>query len=95
LCTGWVSGDGTTRYPITGFSIAVPITQTAFQITTKADQAAAKLLLMDDEGLDFVLWDTALEAYTIDDAGRVYLAPDALQKRLIAVVSPIPVPDAT
>jgi len=95
MCDGWVSGDGTTRYPITGFSIGLPITQTAFQMTIKAEQGAAKLLLIDDEGLDFVLWDTTLEAYTIDDAGQVHLAPDATQKRLITTISPIPIPDAS
>ena len=48
----------------------------------------------DEEGLDFVLWDTTLEAYTVDETGQVHLAPDAMQKRLATTISPIPVPGA-
>lgn len=94
VCDGWVSGDGRTRYRITGFRIGVPITRTAFQITIKADQAAALLLLSSSEGLDFVLWDTTLEGYTIDDEGQVHLAPEATRRHLITTVARIPVPDA-
>jgi hypothetical protein len=94
MCDGWVSGNGKTRYQITGFSIGVPITQRAFEITIKADQATAKLLLLDEKGLHFVLWDTALEAYTVDETGQLHLAPDAVQKRLATTISPIPVPGA-
>lgn len=90
---GWISLGGQTRYPITSYAISVPVTVTAFQITIKAEQGAARLLLVDDDGLDFVLWDTALEAYTIDETGQVHLASDAVQKRLITTISPIPLPD--
>jgi hypothetical protein len=61
----------------------------AAALTLMAEQEAAKLLLLGEEGLGFVLWDTMLEAYTIDDDGHVHLAEGALQKRLISVVSPI------
>jgi hypothetical protein len=88
-CDGWISGNGTHRYPISAFSIAIPLERTSIELTLMAEQQAAKLLLLGEEGLDFVLWDTTLEAYTIDDAGRVHLAEGALQKRLISVVSPI------
>lgn len=89
LCDGWISLDGGTRYDIKGFSVTIPVTEIAIRMTIAAADGAAKLLLVDGDGLDFVLWDTALEAYTIDDEGRVHLASEDVQKRLITTIETV------
>ena len=91
VCDGWVSPSGGKHYRINGFVFCMPVSQTAVQLKLE-NGSAAKLLLADGEGLDFVLWDTALEAYSIDETGQVHLAPEAVQKRLITTFTPISVP---
>jgi hypothetical protein len=84
---GWVSLDGSNRYAFEGYSITVPITRTTQTMTISAVHDGPKLLLTNGDGLDFVLWDTTLQGYTIEDDGSVKLAPGAIQKRLITTIS--------
>jgi len=86
---GWVSADGNARYSFKAYSLGLPITRSTQSVTISGVLDAAKLLLTDDSGLDFVLWDTTLEAYTIEEDGSVTLAPEAVQKRLLTSVSAI------
>ncbi len=87
---GWVTANGTSRYEIEGYEIAVPVAYSKLQTQISVVDGAAALLLTGDDGLDFVVWDKTLEAYTIDDDGTVRLAADAIQKRLQASVLHLP-----
>lgn len=95
---GWVTANGTSQYTIQGYEIAVPVAYSKLQTQISAIDGAAALLLTGDDGIDFVVWDTTLEAFTIDDDGTVRLAADAIQKRLQTSVlhlpteAPFPVP---
>lgn len=92
LCDGWICLDGTNRYDIKGFSVHIPVAEVGIKMTI-ANNSAAKLILINDEGLDFILWDDQLTGYTIDDVGKVHIAPEAVQQRLITTFEPVPVPE--
>jgi hypothetical protein len=73
---GWISIDqGVHRFPIDGYRISIPLRLMSQQITIAVDRAAARLLLSDGAGVDFVLWEHTLQGNTIDDAGAIHLAP--------------------
>ena len=72
---GWVSRDrGGPRFRIRGYRMAVPVTYAKFPITMSVDRGAARLLLSDGAGMDFVIWDQTLRGYTIDEGGEIHLA---------------------
>ena len=83
----WISGNGTVRYPIRGLRIAAPIERIVQEYRTTADQGAARLLLTDSTGLDFVLWENTLQGYRIQQDGTVVLSDEAVQKHLMMSVS--------
>jgi len=56
------------------------------EIRINAAQEAARLLLTDGAGLDFVLWEDALRGFSIDESGEVYLSDAATQKRLLTSI---------
>ncbi len=91
-CEGWVSADGVRRHPMHWYRLSIPVQYFATEIRIAAVESAAALLLTDGQGLDFVLWDTALEAYTVGDDGSIHLADEATQKRLMTTVAAVPVP---
>lgn len=79
---GWIPGRDGKRLPLKGIEIGFPISRTNTRIEQSADKTAARLLLTDVDGLDFVLWEDALLGFTIDDDGEVHLANEAIQKWL-------------
>lgn len=87
---GKLSANSVDHYPIRAYEITVPVTFMKTQMRISAVDGATVLLLSGDDGLDFVVWGTALEAFTIDEDGTVHLAPEAVQKRLLTTVVPVP-----
>jgi hypothetical protein len=85
--SGWVSGNGVDRYNFSDYTVSLPISRVTQTMTLSSVRDGAKLLLTDGDGLDFILWDTTLKAFTIEGDGSVTLSPDAVQKRLITTVS--------
>jgi len=79
---GWISGSAGRRYPLQGIRIEIPVMLDRMDIRITAAQEAARLLLTDSEGVDFVLWEDALQGFSIDESGEVHLSDAATQKRL-------------
>jgi hypothetical protein len=90
ICNGWVSANGSKRYVIRGFRVAVPVGRASERLTIAAVDGAAKLLLSDGAGLDFVLWDTVLQGYRVDASGQIHLADQTSQRRLNVTVGLCP-----
>lgn len=81
-CNGWISADGNARYKINGYRMTIPVERISQQLTISPLEGAARLLLSDGAGLDFVLWDETLRGYTVDESGQIHIAEPALQERL-------------
>jgi len=77
--------------PIQGIRVSMNVSYNVTTIKTEADLSAARLLLGNNEGLDFVLWEDAISGYHIDqDTGKTVLGDQMLQKRLTTrIVGPI------
>ena len=86
IVDGWVSADGNNRYAFHGYSVAIPTKRSSQMVTLSAVLDGPKLLLTDDAGLDFVLWDASLRGYTIQPDGSVTLSPGEVQKHLVSTV---------
>jgi hypothetical protein len=83
---GWIAGRDGKHLKLNGIEIGFPIVRTNTKIEINADITAARLLLSEIDGLDFVLWEDALVGYTIDAEGKVHLADEAIQKRLMTSI---------
>ncbi|MGB8266353.1 MAG: restriction endonuclease [Candidatus Velthaea sp.] len=78
----WFSPNGGERYPITAYEVGYPLRIYRADMRIGAVRSAARLLLLDDDGLDFVVWEDTLSAYSITAEGRVIAPPPAVQQRV-------------
>lgn len=78
----WFSPNGGERYPITAYEVGYPLRIHRADMRIGAVRSAARLLLLDDDGLDFVVWEDTLSAYSITAEGRVIAPPPAVQQRV-------------
>ena len=91
VCDGWVSASGGERFTIMGYRLALPVSRVSVQMTITVNVAGAlpALVLNDEDGVDFILWDDTLRAYQIDENGRIHLADEAIQSRVVTTFASV------
>jgi len=95
LSDAWFSPNAEDRYPIVSYEIGFPVHVHTIEMKIEALRSAARLLLLDDDGLDFIVWDDTLATYSIEDDGRVIVAPANIEQRVSTTLTDLtPAPPA-